>query len=115
MSGILAGSLSRRKLWMPNRLVTESPPTKRDHNVLQNELRDLRLQAGVRALSSILRENLETYFQKPIENLNKKTLGRWQTLGSKVAKAALYAQRALYAEGTFQKVTSPRQRAAGQV
>jgi hypothetical protein len=78
MSGILAGLLIACEAGDPEQAGNRINAYERDHNVPRSELRTIRLQVGGPALTNILQTNLETYFQKPIEELNKNTLNGWQ-------------------------------------
>jgi hypothetical protein len=78
MSGILAGLLIACEAGDAEQAGNRINAYERDHNVPSSELRNIRLQVGGPALSGILQTNLETYFQRPIYELNTSTLNGWQ-------------------------------------
>jgi hypothetical protein len=54
----------------------------RNHKLPESSLKGLRIQVGgapaLSAIVKVLKEDLDTYFQRPINELNKNTMGMWQ-------------------------------------
>jgi hypothetical protein len=78
MSRILAGLLVACEAGDSEQAGNRLNAYQRDHNIPEQEVRNLRLQIGGPAVASILRQNVTDYFLKPIEKMNTQTGEAWK-------------------------------------